>query len=822
MSTGSTPSPQEFLSQDSLKAGLEALKQQHYEAAIAYLEAVCQSATHATLIEKAQAGLVNAYAKTDQPKLAIGLCQALQASDNPKVRSWAAQTSSELVRCYPGLARSPEPQSIEASDETGFVAFSDSASSNRSAIPSTPPLNSAREVIPQNFSRSSQGFSNQSSFEGLQTPELELFPPSDPLEADSGGSLDTDSLDSDSPKTGSPKTGSPKTEASIANQPIASRTKSSPLFWKNARRASKWNSLAKLDRSLLWALTAGTAIALVWLLKTLPMVAQDCLRWFFWQLALLLRSNTLAMLVVPPKDPWLTVAIGLLLLFAVSPWLMDLVLQQFYGLKPIKLAELEPHSPETVRLVRRVTQQRRQSLPTLGILPTTVPLAFTYGYLPQNARIVVTQGAIDQLEDAELATLFAAELGHMIHWNFGVLSGVTLVAQLPYLVYWNVAAWGDRQRDRVLQTVAILVSSFGYGLYWFCRLPGLWLSRQRLYYSDRTAAELTGNPNALTRMLLKLAIGTAQETERWGHSSYLLEGFDLLSPIGYRTALSLGSVYSRLPQADTLEWDRRNPYRQRLAWLDAQPPLGDRLNLLMLYAQYWRLDSELDWQTLQGKAKDTVTPLLRRKFWLQAAPFLGALIGFLTAIALWLLGWIADKVNWLDLTWLTGDRSVLVGLVLIGFGIGSMIRINAFFPDIKRANLLVDPDLTDLLATPTALPIDSQPIRLEGKLLGRRGFANWLHQDLVLQTATGLIRLHHTTRWGVLGNLLPQALRPPSFMPHPVLVTGWFRRGATPWIDVDAFQGKVGRLQGQHPLWSTILAFTTALLGVLVIFRGGA
>ena len=834
MSTEPTPSPQESSSQDFLNAGLEALKQQNYGTAIAHLEAVCQSATNAILIEKAQVGLVNVYTKTAQPSLAIGLCQALQTSSNSKVRSWATQTLSELVRRYPALAKPPKAQAIEVPDEvpdetvdeTGFVAFSDPASLNRSAHSSPHPSASAREVIPQdlsNFSQSrsselSQDFSATQAPEGLETASLEtpgletseLVTPALEL-----------SLAADFQETGAP-IANPTT-----NGQTTSRGKSSPIFWKNARRAPKWNNLAALDRAPLWALTAGTAIALFWLLKTLPMVFQDCLRWICWQLALLTPFKRLAMLVAPPHDPWLGVAIVLLLLFAVSPWLIDIVLERFYGLKPIKLPSLQPHSPETVRLVWRVTQQRRQPMPTLGLLPTAVPLAFTYGYLPRNARIVITQGAIDQLEDSELATLFAAELGHIVHWNFGILSWVTLVAQLPYLVYWHVAAWGDRQSDRVLQTVAILISSFGYGLYWLCRLPGLWLARQRLYYSDRTAAELTGNPNALIRMLLKLAIGTAEETERWGHSSYLLESFDLLTPVGYRTALSTGTAYSRslqaaTPPAATLEWDRRNPYRQWLALLDAQPPLGDRLHLLMLYAQHWRLDGELDWQQQPSKAATAPTPLLRRKFRLQAAPFLGALIGFLAAMALWLLGWVAARLNWLDLTWLTGDRSVLVGLTLIGFGIGSMIRINAFFPDIDRATLLIDPDFTDLLTTPTALPIDSYPVRLQGKLLGRRGFANWLHQDLFLQTATGLIRLHHTTRWGILGNLLPQTLRPPSFMPHPVTVTGWFRRGATPWIDVDTFQGKAGRLQGQHPLWSTILAFVTALLGVVVIFRGGA
>ncbi|MBD3883095.1 M48 family metalloprotease [Phormidium tenue FACHB-886] len=778
--------------QENLQAGLAALKQQHYETAIAHLETVCQTATETALIEKAQAALVKAYIQTNQPNNAIARCRSLQGSPNPSVQSWAAQTFSELCRRYPALATS-----ASSPDETGFVPLTQQPAPTRQVIspPTSPPPASA----------------------SLAPTPLPTAPPTPPPAA---------------PPTPPPISSPSEPLPTLAKTPpTPTAPKSIPLAaasvshsWKNAPRSQKWNNLSPLDRSPLWALIAGTAIALIWLLKTLPMVLQGCFRWFSWQVALLTPFKALALLSSSPSDPWLSVAIVLLLLFALSPWLMDAILKRFYGLQEIKPANLNHYSPEAVRLLKRAAGHHP---PTLRLLPTAVPLLFTYGYLPQNVRLVVTQGLLDQLEDAEIASLFAAELGHIANWDFGVLSWIALVAQLPYLVYWNVAAWGDRQSDRVLQSLAVLVSCLGYGLYWLCRLPGLWLARQRLYYSDRTAAELTGNPNALTRALLKLAIGIAQETERWGHSSYLLESFDLLTPVGYRTALSLGSSWgnsplSNVPQstpASILEWDRRQPYRHWLTLLDPQPPLGDRLHLLMLYAQHWRLEHELSWQPTAHAAN---SPMLRRKFRLQVAPFLGALIGFAAAFALWLLGWAADRFNWLELTWLTGDRSLLVGCTLIGFGIGMMTRINAFFPDIKRANLLSDPVLPDLLSPATALPIDSQPVRLQGKLLGRRGFANWLHQDLILQTSTGLVRLHHTTRWGLLGNLFPHPLRPTAFMPHPVTVTGWFRRGATPWVDIETLQGKTGLLQSQHPLWSTILAFSAALLGVLIILLGGA
>jgi hypothetical protein len=56
-----------------------------------------------------------------------------------------------------------------------------------------------------------------------------------------------------------------------------------------------------------------------------------------------------------------------------------------------------------------------------------------------------------------------------------------------------------------------------------------------------------------------------------------------------------------------------------------------------------------------------------------------------------------------------------------------------------------------------------------------------------------------------------------------VTVTGWFRRGATPWIDIEKIQMQSGRsLQSHHPIWSTIVASLAILLAVYLILRGGS
>jgi hypothetical protein len=162
--------------------------------------------------------------------------------------------------------------------------------------------------------------------------------------------------------------------------------------------------------------------------------------------------------------------------------------------------------------------------------------------------------------------------------------------------------------------------------------------------------------------------------------------------------------------------------------------------------------------------------------------------------------------------------------MLLGFCVGLLLSINPNFPTINRSTWLADPALVDLLSNADTLPIDSVPVRMQGTLLGRRGFQNRLHQDLMLQTATGTIRLHYTSRAGFLGNLVSQAQRPADLfkLNEPIVVIGWFRRGTRPWIDVDTIQTKRGlTLRSGHPVLLTLLAIVAALLGVYVIFNGG-
>lgn len=791
-SSDAFPKPEQDPSQArAVQAGLAALKQKDYATAIAALEA-CQTSPDPATRLKAQMGLIKAYSRTAQIDAALQLCRPLTQHDNPQVKAWAQQTLTELTpasrsdavpKTVPDAAPPPEP----TADPTGFVPRS--IRSNAADRTGFVPLNQ-----PAAADSASQPAAQAATPQTAKPPQITKSPQTAKL-----------------PRQPQPPTPTQPVVPAAPAAPIPPPDALAASRWRNAGRSPRWSSLGKVDASGLWALQVGSMVLLFWIIKF--GVQLFCESWN----AVSIRLNWLTGLrrVILPTDLTWPIVILLAILVIASPWLLGWLLRRVYRRQPLSLTQLEHHSPEAVRLLRRVCVQRRHPIPILGLLPEPAPLLFTYGYLPGRAQIVLSQGLLDQLADDEIAALFAAELAHLRYWDFGVTSAITLIMQLPYQLYWQVASWGDRQHDRVLKTVAAAVSSLGYGLFWLLRLAGLWLSRVRLYYSDRMAADLTGNPNGLTRALLKTSLGMAQSIQQQQQTGALLESFELLLPVSYRNAVTAGSLYTG--DAEIFAWDRRSPYRRWLILNNTHPTLGERLDLLMQYAEQWRLQPELTWQHRSGPIS-----LNRRRLLLQGAPFFGIPIGLGVALLLWGFGLLARQLRWFELAWLAGDRSVLIACCLLGFSIGMFLRINAFFPDLKPSQLLTDPALANLLVDPEALPVDSQVIQMQGTLLGRKGFLNWLYRDLMLQTASGTIRLHYTSHLGWIGDLFPKALRPPSLVGRPVTVTGWFRRGATPWIDVETIQSQYGRVtRGHHPIWSTILATAAAVWAVYLIFQGG-
>jgi len=273
------------------------------------------------------------------------------------------------------------------------------------------------------------------------------------------------------------------------------------------------------------------------------------------------------------------------------------------------------------------------------------------------------------------------------------------------------------------------------------------------------ATNLTGNPNGLSRALLKMQIGISQAQQREGQTNPLLSCFRLLPPAGSEQALTIGSIYPRLRFEHLLQWDLSNPHRHWLVLNNSHAAIGDRLQKLDFYARQWQLDTELD---LSDRGRSS-THNLGKLLW-QGAPFFGWGGGLAIACSFWLLAWLAVQGQMFEWRWVLVDFDYIRdGLMLIGFALGTLLRFNSFFPEINQRSAR-ELNLLELIKDPTSLPIDGKPGVFKGVLRGRAGIANWWGQDLFLQTPDSAIKLHYCSQLGAIGNLWQGAPRPWPFI----------------------------------------------------------
>jgi Zn-dependent protease with chaperone function len=269
------------------------------------------------------------------------------------------------------------------------------------------------------------------------------------------------------------------------------------IYWRQAKRAKVWQPLKKPHLLPLRLLAAGSFIALFWVLREIIKFVMASIN------ITLVKLPYLEPIQLLYRDPSQLILAVLFIAIALSPWLLDWLLAYFYNQQEFSKDILPNYSRETPRVLHRYCQQRHWPSPQLRILPIAAPIAFTYGNLPRNARIVVSQGLLEQLADEEIATIYAAQLGQITNKDFVLMSLVLLITLPIYQLYRQIATWADKFSTGSFHWPFTIASSLVY-LLW-CVLTGtaLLYSRLRPYNSDRLAAEVTGNPNALHTCIIK-------------------------------------------------------------------------------------------------------------------------------------------------------------------------------------------------------------------------------------------------------------------------------------------------------------------------------
>jgi heat shock protein HtpX len=167
-------------------------------------------------------------------------------------------------------------------------------------------------------------------------------------------------------------------------------------------------------------------------------------------------------------------------------------------------------NPRLWRIVENLSITDGLPMPKIYIMDDPSPNAFATGRNPKSAAVCATMGLLDMMDDNELQSVFAHELGHVKNYDirvsmiaFALTAVVSLFADVMLRLTWFR---GNDRRDQngsqlffVLGIVAAILAPL------VATVIQLAVSRQREYLADATSALTTRYPEGLISALRKIA-----------------------------------------------------------------------------------------------------------------------------------------------------------------------------------------------------------------------------------------------------------------------------------------------------------------------------
>jgi len=164
--------------------------------------------------------------------------------------------------------------------------------------------------------------------------------------------------------------------------------------------------------------------------------------------------------------------------------------------------------------VKELADKSGIPMPKLAIVPENTPNAFVFGRTANSATLAVHEGLLKNLNEDEVKGVVGHELGHVKHKDYIVMTVLSALPLLAYLVArgtWQVA-WvsrgSRRQKDEGSMRAALFaVGALSYVVYIISLLCVMRLSRLREHYADAYSAYVTNAPRNLESALAKITYG---------------------------------------------------------------------------------------------------------------------------------------------------------------------------------------------------------------------------------------------------------------------------------------------------------------------------
>jgi Zn-dependent protease with chaperone function len=236
---------------------------------------------------------------------------------------------------------------------------------------------------------------------------------------------------------------------------------------------------------------------------------------------------------------------------------------------------------QLINIVAEMALASGVGIPACAIIDETSINAFVVGEDLSEVFVVVTAGALEVLTRDELQAVIGHEFSHILNEDIalnsklaGVVKGFQFIAKMGDFFSGDRRRFGNSYSSSRTRTELSLIGmglfAIGYLGFLLGKMIQSFVSKQREYLADASAAQFTRNPEALARALGKILLGNG-------------------SSVGANSSREFAHIFFADPSGSTF-----------MSWLFAtHPPLRDRIQKL---APHRRLEDILS----EAQEKGTV------------------------------------------------------------------------------------------------------------------------------------------------------------------------------------------------------------------------
>lgn len=477
--------------------------------------------------------------------------------------------------------------------------------------------------------------------------------------------------------------------------------------------------------------------------------------------------------------------------FIISPSVNDFVFKHFYK---VNWNVILPDYLDN--FISETCKKHNMKYPKIGFIDDGAPNAFTYGRTKNDARVVITRGILDLLNEEEVKSVVAHELGHANHYDILFMTAAQIVPLVLYYVYEILLNSGSRRSSKDdNNSYGALIGLIAFFLYIISQYIILWLSRTREYYADSFSIEETKNPSALATALVKVGFGLATGSKQ--DSSKVTNGGNALginnSKISKGIAIGAynnGGV-SKNNIINAMKWERWNIWAKLYELNSTHPLISKRILAISNRCNEFGQAKYIEFS--EEKTESYVDDFLL-EIGICALPIITPIV----TLILFLLNFDNNPL-------------LFLGIGGIVFGLSLFLQLNRTHKNSGYQNTTV----AELLGKIKVSNVTSIPAVLEGRIIGRGNPGCIFNEDFVIQDKTGIMFLDYNQPIHIINKIFA-LFKSKEYFDKNVKVKGWYRRGLVPYMEIYSMEID-GKIKKCHTYTFAKIVYSTIIIASAVI-----